>query len=487
MLLICVSQGTMRSEKEVYYRLLVEQLNLARFELIMLGTERKAVIILALIMAFRMLGLFMILPVFSAFASEIPGANATLIGIALGIYGLTQAALQLPFGALSDRIGRKPVILIGLLLFIAGSVIAALAHSILPLILGRALQGAGAIGSTTLAFVADLTRDEHRSRAMAMMGLTIGTAFSIAIVAGIIIHGWLGLSGIFWITAALGTLSILLVSLLPTPTPAVHSATDHPKFNLQNILRDKQLLRLDFGIFSLHAMLTALFIAIPIILTHHLQLNQIDQAILYILVMLFAFITMVPLIIVAEKRRKMKSIFLLAILVLIATQCLLYTSAHSTIAIAAILLSFFTAFTLLEACLPSLVSKIAPIRSKGAAMGMYSTSQFLGICVGGSLGGWIYGNFGLQAIFIFCAAIGMLWLWFASTMKQPPYLSTLIFTLEEPSLQDGLNRITLLKNLPGVAEILHNTQENLLYLKIDKKKISEDELLKHIREGTLLR
>jgi len=227
-----------------------------------------AIFSLAMIMAFRMLGLFMILPVFSAHATALPGATATLLGVALGIYGLSQAILQMPFGMLSDRIGRKPVIAAGLILFALGSIVAALSHSIYGIILGRTLQGAGAIGSTTLAMVSDLTRDENRSKAMAMMGLTIGFAFSIAMILGPIIYTWFHLSGIFWATSGFAIVGLLLLITVPTPPKVlVHPDIERETNNLKSVFKNGQLLRLDWGIFSMHAMLTATFIAIPILFT----------------------------------------------------------------------------------------------------------------------------------------------------------------------------------------------------------------------------
>ena len=453
----------------------------------MFTKERSATLSLATIMAFRMLGLFMILPVFSVVAEQLPGATATLVGIALGIYGLTQALLQMPFGMLSDRIGRKPIITVGLILFAIGSVVAACSHTIYGIILGRALQGAGAIGSTTLAMAADLTRDENRTKAMAFMGLTIGFAFSLAMVFGPIINTWFHLSGIFWVTAGLAMIGILLLyTSVPTPTRITHQNTKTDPVRLKAILKNPQLLRLDAGILLLHAMLTALFIAIPILFTRLLQLTETQQVLLYLVVLIFAFLTMVPLIIIAEKKRKMKPIFILAICTLVITQLLLLFFQRSTIGITIILLLFFSAFTLLEASLPSLVSKISPIRNKGTAMGLYSTSQFLGIFIGGSLGGWIYGQYHIEGLFIFCALLGLIWLTFATSMQQPPYLSTLTFGTEQWNNKDpGGELVSRLKSMPGVAEVALIAHEALIYLKVDKKIADKDELRKLIEEGNL--
>ena len=448
--------------------------------------HRSSIISLALIMAFRMLGLFMILPVFSVHATTLKGSTATLMGVALGIYGLTQAILQMPFGMLSDRIGRKPIIATGLVLFTLGSIVAAMSHTMYGMILGRALQGTGAIGSTTLAMVADLTRDENRSKAMAMMGLTIGAAFSVAMVFGPILYSWFHLAGIFWTTAGLAVIGLLLLITIPTPAKVIlHPDVELEPKSIRGIFKNKQLLRLNWGIFSMHAMLTATFIAIPILFTRVLGISQVQQIITYLVVLVLAFVTMVPLIIISEKKRKLKSIFLLAIATLFVTQGFLFLLHDKALAIAILLFFFFAAFTLLEASLPSLVSKIAPIRHKGTAMGIYSTSQFLGIFIGGSFGGVILGDFGLDGIFIFCAIIAIVWLIIAASMKQPPYLSTLIFEAGAESMQNPTTFTHQLRSIPGVAEVSIVTAEGLVYLKVDRKIVDEDELRKRVEGGKL--
>lgn len=384
--------------------------------------QRLAIPSLATIMAFRMLGLFMILPIFSAHAIHIPGATAGLIGIALGIYGLTQALFQMPFGLLSDRIGRKPIIALGLILFAIGSIIAALSHSIFGLIFGRAIQGMGAIGSATLAFAADLTREKNRSKAMAFIGLTIGLSFAIAMVIAPAINHWFHLSGIFWLTAVLALIGLAILCFVPHSTDhLVHSDVEVSLNRLSTVFKNRQLLRLDFGIFSLHLILTALFIAIPILFTHVLNYSQMQQSMIYFIVLLLAFFTMVPFMILAEKKQKMKQTLMSAIFILFCTQVLLYFFNVTTLTIEILLFFFFTAFTLLEACLPSLISKIAPAQFKGTAMGVYSTSQFFGIFVGGSLGGIIYAHFGLPGIFAFCACVSLGWLLITATMQEPSY------------------------------------------------------------------
>ena len=455
----------------------------------MLQGERSAVFSLSLIMAFRMLGLFMILPVFSVYASGLSGSTSTLVGIALGIYGLTQACLQLPFGMLSDKIGRKPIIVTGLLLFAAGSVIAALSHNIYGIILGRAIQGAGAIGSTCIALVADLTRDEHRSKAMAFMGLTIGTAFTLALVIGPIINTWFHLNGIFWATAIFAGISlVLLFTSIPTPPKlTIHADTETIPKRLKTILTNGELLRLDVGVMCSHAILTATFVAIPILFTHILKLHEWGQIVLYLVVMFLAFFAMIPFIIIAEKKRKMKGTFACAVLTIAVSQLLLLFFHMNVIVIGVLLFAFFTAFTLLEASLPSLVSKIAPIRNKGTATGVYSTSQFFGIFVGGVLGGWLYGQYHLNGIFIFGTVVGCIWFIIAVTMKQPPYQSTMIFPLTPEITENQQQLYHNLRGVSGVGEVAFMTDDNLIYIKADKQIISENELRNLIQKGNLHR
>lgn len=356
-------------------------------------------------MSFRMLGLFMILPVFSVAAMQLSGATPKLIGMTLGIYGLTQACFQIPFGMLSDRIGRKPLIFFGLILFFIGSVICALSHSIYLLMLGRALQGSGAIGSTVLATVADITPEHSRAKAMAFVGLSIGLSFTLAMIAGPIINHYFQLSGIFWTTALLSLMGVVLLKVLPTlPKPL---KTSEKKF--RDVLHNKQLLKLNIGIFSMHAILTALFVVIPIILTQQLNLSSQTQIILYLVVLIVAFAFALPFIIIAEAKKKMHGVFISAIGIIVSVMCLFSFLNTNALTTSTLLLLFFTAFTLLEALLPSLVSKTAPPEKKGAAMGVYSSSQFFGIFIGGTLGGVVYEHLGIAGVFIFCAIIAALW------------------------------------------------------------------------------
>ena len=367
--------------------------------------NKTILMVLASIMSFRMLGLFMILPVFSVYAEHIAYATPTLIGLALGIYGLTQACLQIPFGLLSDHVGRKRVVLMGLSLFFMGSVVAALSHSIYFLIVGRALQGAGAIGSTVLAWVADITPMASRGKAMAFIGLTIGLAFTVAMILGPMINHGLHLSGIFWVTAFLALVGMGLVLNIPV-LPRVDNRAPI-SMGLMPLLRNTALLRLDFGIFSLHAILTALFIVIPIILTKKLLLTASEQIILYCVILILGFIFALPFIIFAEKKQKIKTVFMGGVVALLVA---IIVFMFFPLPLPLPLTLFFTAFTLLEALLPSLVSKTAPPEKKGAAMGVYSTCQFLGIFVGGTVGGMVFAHAHIMGVFALCAVIAAVWL-----------------------------------------------------------------------------
>lgn len=440
--------------------------------------EKKTALLLASIYAFRMLGLFMILPIFSLYAVHFKYANATLIGLALGIYGLTQGILQIPFGMWSDRIGRKPIIFLGLVLFIIGSIVAACSHSIYGIIIGRAIQGAGAIGSTLTALVADATQEENRLKAMSIIGMTIGFSFMIAMILGPLLNNLIGLRGIFWFTAFLACIGILILWLLiPTPkTHHLHRDSEPVLSQFKKILLNKELLRLDFGIFSLHAILTALFIVIPITLANDAGLTENQQWIIYLPVLILSFIAMIPFIILAEAKRLMKPIFIGAIIILTLTQICFWFVYHSLILTSILLFLFFTAFTFLEASLPSLISKIAPAGNKGTAMGIYSSAQFLGIFIGGLVGGIIFHHLGLTAIFIFCALLGLIWIAFAYTMRKPLHLSSKIISVG--SLNSDTARALQIKllNIPGIKDAMICIDEQVAYLKVDKKEFKESDL-----------
>jgi MFS family permease len=385
-------------------------------------SELRATVALASIMSMRMLGLFMIYPVFALYAQDLPDVTPTLVGVAIGIYGLTQAALQIPFGMLSDRFGRKPIIYIGLLIFALGSVIAALSTSMTGIIIGRVLQGGGAIASTVLALTADLTRYEHRTKAMAIIGISIGMSFFLALVVGPVLNRWIGVPGIFWLTAvlALGGIAILYLAVPLPQNKQVNSETEPLLTRLKRVLQDTQLLRLDIGILLLHWLLTSLFVVLPIALINT-KFEAADHWQVYISVLLASVIAIVPFIIIAEKYRRFKLVFVGAIGVLGLSQLGLSYLHENFTGIVLMLFLFFTAVNLLEANLPSLISKIAPPESKGTAMGVYSSSQFFGAFLGGVSGGWLHQHYSIGAVFGFCATLTVIWFILAATMQTPQW------------------------------------------------------------------
>ena len=389
----------------------------------MTPTERRAVVSLSTILSLRMLGLFMVLPVFSLYAATLSGSTPLLIGFSMGVYGLTQALFQIPFGALSDRIGRKKIIALGLLIFALGSVIAALSHTILGMILGRALQGAGAVGSTIMAMIADLTDEKQRTKAMAISGMTIGFSFSLAIMLGPLLAAWIQVNGIFWLAVLFSGIGItLLFTWVPQPTQlSWHSDAEPELQHFGALLIHPELWRLNSGIFLLHAIFTASFVIIPLSLHQLAGLPGNQQWVLYLPILILAFCLTIPCIIIAEKKHRIKEFFLGGIILLGLAEFLFWVFAHHLLLSAFSLLLFFTAFSILEAFLPSLVSRTAPRARKGTALGIYSCSQFLGIFIGGTAGGWLYGAFGLIHVYLFCLALSIIWLALAFSMKKLQY------------------------------------------------------------------
>lgn len=381
--------------------------------------ERRAVSGLASIYALRLMGLFLILPVFAIYAEQLQGHTPLLIGLALGVYGLTQALLQIPLGVLSDHIGRKPVIAGGLLVFALGSVIAAMADAINWVIVGRALQGAGAIAAATLALAADLTRDNQRTKAMAIIGVTIGAAFILSLILGSVLNKIFGVPGIFWLTAGLAVLG-LFVLYLWIPTPAVLAAPrpDRSVFKeISEVIKRPELMRLNVGIFVLHCVLTALFVVVPIALLRNAGINVDSHWQIYVPVMLGSAVFLIPLIYLSDSKGLIKQVFPFAVFMLLAAELILYQNSQTLMSLVAGLFLFFVAFNYLEATIPSLLSRSAPAARKGTAMGVYTTFEFIGAFVGGVAGGWCYGEAGMAAVFLASAAL--LLVWFAITLVSP--------------------------------------------------------------------
>lgn len=443
----------------------------------MSGAETRAAGGLALVFAFRMLGMFMVLPVLATYGQELAGSTPALIGLAIGAYGLTQAFLQIPFGVISDRIGRRPVIYFGLVIFAAGSLLAANADSIWGVIAGRVLQGAGAISAAVMALLSDLTREQHRTKAMALIGMSIGLSFAIAMVVGPLLTRAFGLSGLFLATGAMALLGIAIVAgLVPSSAgPLQHRESGVAKQALWPTLKNPDLLRLDFAIFALHATLMASFIALPLALVEQGGLPKEQHWWVYLTALLGGFFLMVPFIIYGEKKRRMRRVLIGSVVVLLACELFFWLFGHGLRNLMLGIVVFFTAFNLLEASLPSLISKVAPAGGKGTAMGVYSTSQFLGSALGGILGGWLYQHFALAGVFGGCALLTVLWLAIAVTMREPPYVTSLRLPLSSAALQEaGLaERIQV---APGVADAVVVVEEAALYVKVDTQQLDRTSL-----------
>ena len=437
--------------------------------------ERRAGVSLAMIYAFRMLGLFMIMPVFALYTEELSGATPFLMGLALGIYGLTQAVLQIPFGMWSDRIGRKPVILIGLLIFAAGSLIAGSAESIEGVILGRAIQGAGAIAAALMALAADLSREEHRVKMMALIGVSIGASFALSMVLGPMINGWIGISGIFYGTAVLALVGIAILFLF-VPDPAeshFHRDAEVETQSLGSVLKDSQLLRLDFGILALHFVLMCVFLVMPLILHSEYAIEAENHWQIYLPVFALSLVIMLPFIIIAERKHAMKAVFNGAIVSLIGATFIFLNSTSFWLTMLALVI-FFAGFNLLEASLPSLVTKTAPATQKGTAMGIYSSSQFLGAFAGGSIGGYAHQHWGIAGVFITVIVVLAIWLIFAATMKKPGYLSTYLLSVDDA----GVDQLLAVEGVVEAALIEDEKQSGTVaYLKVNRRILDEEKLL----------
>lgn len=445
--------------------------------------ERRATWGLGAVFSLRMLGMFMVLPVLTTYGMALQGASEALIGIAIGIYGLTQAILQIPFGLLSDRLGRKPLIVGGLMVFAAGSAIAALSDSIWGIILGRALQGSGAIAAAVMALLSDLTREQNRTKAMAFIGVSFGITFAIAMVLGPIITHSLGLHALFWMIAILAMAGIAM-TLWVVPNPTSHSLNRESgivKGSFHKVLAEPRLLKLNFGIMCLHMLLMATFVALPGQLAAS-GFPAPEHWKIYLITMLVSFVSIVPFIIYAEAKRRMRQVFFFCVALIVVAEIVLWNAATHFWPLVAGVQLFFLAFNLMEALLPSLISKESPAGFKGTAMGVYSTSQFLGVAIGGSLGGWIDGQFDGQGVFLAGAALAAVWLIVASTMKEPTYVSSLRIEIPPNVAANECLKVRLLETA-GVKEVLIAEQEHSAYVKIDSKVTNRFEVEQAIRQA----
>jgi len=361
------------------------------------STEKKAAFSIAILIALRMYGLFLIMPVFSVYAKTISDTTPFYIGLALGIYGLTQAILQIPMGLASDFFGRKKILTIGLLIFIVGSVIAALSTSIYGIIIGRAIQGMGAIASTGMALIADVSRPEQRSKMMATIGMSIGLAFMLAFITGPPLSGWFGVSGLFWITAILAILALIQLHVfVKEPKTHIKKGFSFAEFLLS--FKNKQLMSLNVSVFVLHAVMTAVFVVLPLILVEQLGFAAPEHWKMYLPVLLISVVFFVPMIIMHEKLKKYFLFVSMALFGLALSQIMMANFSSSLIMISAMLVFYFAFFNFLEAAMPAMLSRIAGEKYRGAAMGGYSTSQFLGAFVGSSIAGIMMQN-SYQSVF----------------------------------------------------------------------------------------
>jgi MFS family permease len=368
--------------------------------------ERLFALKVSLVMATRMLGLFMLFPVMSVYADDYSNTTPLLIGLAIGVYGLTQACLQIPFGYLSDRFGRKPMLLVGLSIFLLGSIVAASTDDILFVVIGRALQGGGAISAVLMAFLADFVSEENRAKANAFVGFQIGLAFMLSLLIGPIIASSAGMSGLFWVIAGLSVVAVFIVFTFPTVKPISYYKLSLSAFKE---IASPQLIRLDFSIFSLHLILACGFIVMPLLLIENNIIAIENNWQLYLPAIIISFVGMVPLIIASEKYKKTKLTLLLSIGLLIISQVLFF-SLELSMGIFLILLSlFFIAFNAVEAILPSLLSRTAGASKRGLAMGVFSTSQFFGTFIGGAIGGLIYDIFDLNSVFLLTIFMAIIW------------------------------------------------------------------------------
>jgi predicted MFS family arabinose efflux permease len=429
----------------------------------------KKVLPLSLIVALRFFGLFIVLSVLSQYALELPGGTALLAGIAVGGYALTQAVLQVPFGVLSDKIGRKKTLLIGLLIFAAGSAISAIADNIYILLLGRFLQGAGAIGSVVTAMIADHVREDQRAHAMAVMGMTIAMSFAAAMIIGPIIGGLYSVSALFWITAILAILALtILFTAVPEPPKIIHSYSEE-EAKIKHVFKDKDLVRM-YITFLFHSSTMAIaFFLIPIIMKQKFGLGAESYWKIYLPAVFFGIIAMGPAAVFGEKYGKGKEVFLASI-VFIAAAFILMGWSDSILWFGVGATFFFIGFNMFEPLLQSFVSKFAKVHQKGAALGVANTFAYVGIFLGGAIGGWLYQHFGSGGVATFVLVVSIFWAGWIFTMRSPGVRDNLFLPFEEydKSKIDGLKMVN------GVTDFYLNETEQIIVVKFDNEIVSAD-------------
>lgn len=440
-------------------------------------TEVRATVGLSLVFAFRMLGMFMVLPVMAIYGQSLQDATPILIGLAVGAYGYTQAVLQIPLGMLSDRVGRLPIILIGLLLFFIGSVVAAMSGSIWGVLFGRVLQGMGAISAAVMALLSDLTREQNRTKAMASIGMSIGASFAVAIIMGPILANHFGLHGLFWFIAAMAASGFLLmVFVVPKPDQhLIRRDAAIAKTDFLPTLKDLDLFRLDFSIAAVHMVMMANFLALPMILLNDVGLPKNQHWWVYLIAFIGSAFGMIPMIIFGEKKRKLKQVLIASVCILLVCS-LFFLFDHSSVwALLIGILVFFIAFNTIEAILPSMISKVAKAGAKGTAMGIFSTSQFLGAGIGASASGILIKFGGVSATFIGSIVICVIWLAILLRMKEPPYVTSIRLALSENQLANPQLIASLLEQ-QGISDAFIAPDEQAIYIKFDKQYIKAEQV-----------
>ena len=433
--------------------------------------ERRSTFALSSIFALRMLGLFMIIPVFSVAGQTYEYATPALLGLAVGIYGLTQAILQIPFSLIADRYSRKPLVVFGLLLFALGGAIAAMSDTIYGVIIGRAIAGGGAVSAVVMALLADVTREENRMKAMATMGMSIGVSFAVSFSLGPWLTGFVGISGLFWVTTIMGLAAISMLFLVPKVTRHHRNYQQGYLAQLKQVLKMGDLNRLHVSVFSLHLLLTAMFIYVPSQLIDFAKIPLNSHGWVYLPLLVISLFFAFPSIVLAEKYRKMRGIFLTAIGGIILGLGILIFGFESKYILLTGLGLFFIAFNVMEALLPSWLSKAAPIQSKATAMGVNASSQFLGAFFGGVTGGQLLLLNNTALGWSILTGLAIVWLLISFGLAQPRYLSSMVLRLPEHKQTDEWT--SQLLAIRGIEEVVVMSDQQVAYVKVDKQQIDD--------------